>query len=228
MIIFALCFKYTNLKNNIKFKIEMRLNNILLLFLIATLLTACDNQEERIKHLVTDYLKSNEIAVEKYEIKQSTVSPAKQTALNDSSIWSLATKWMLQIQLTDMAAKQQYANPSLQENMVNAGIIEANEYVDSINHRINQLDTTKMLGCVFVQSGQIIMKNNEIHNIKLRIVTDRDISKILLCTPLVDESERIMKIIEDAQHGDLTKLPIDPQKEMMYYLSTGKQKPNFQ
>lgn len=205
----------------------MKLNYLLLLALQIILFTACDSKEERVRLLVMDYLKSNEIAVEKYEIEQSTISPAKQTALNDSAIWSLVSEYVLEIQLTDLEAQREYAEPSIQESMLNVGIIRINEYVDSINNRVSQLDSTKTLGYEFIQKGQIVMPNNNVQDVKFRIITDQDVSKILLCVPLMDESERIIKIIEEAQHGNLTKLPIDPQKEMMYYWAMGRQKPSF-
>lgn len=194
--------------------------------LLCLVFVSCDSKEERVRCLVTEYLKSNKIAVEEFEIEQYTISSAKQTALNDSATWSLVLDWVQIIRDTDTESNKRYADPSLQESVIKTGIIISNEYVDSINHRISQLDTTKTVGHEFVLNGKITMNNN-IQDLKCRVITDQDVSKILLFIPLVDESERIKKIIEGAQRGELTKIPVDPQEEIMFYFATGRHKPSF-
>lgn len=194
---------------------------------LCILLTSCDNREEKVNSLISEYLKNNGVPVQKLEVKNSLMSEAKQIAVNDSAIWSLVPTWIQCVRQVDSDINQEYADYSLQDNLIQVGFIMANEYVDSINHRIKQLDPTKTLGYEFIQDISITLDNNEKQDLKLKVITDSDVSKILLLVPLMSESEMTIKIIEEAQNGNLTKFPVDYQTETMYYLSTGKTKPSF-
>lgn len=195
---------------------------------LCFLLTSCDNKEDKVNSLISEYLKNHGVPVQKLEVKNSSMSEAKQIAVNDSALWSLVPNWIECVRQVDSVSKQEYGDYSLQVNLLlQVGLIMANEYVDSINYRIKQLDPTKTLGFEFIQDVSVTLDNNEKQDLRFKVITDSDVSKILLLVPLISESERTIKIIEEAQNGKLTKFPVDYQTETMYYLSTGKTKPSF-
>lgn len=195
--------------------------------LLFLTLISCDNKEGKANKLISEYLKTNGIPVKEYIVKESQMSEAKQVAVNDSAIWSLVSKWVECVQQIDSEINQEYTNHIAYERFIQVGFIIANEYVDSINYRIKQLNPNKTLGYEFIQEASLTLDDNKKEDIKFKIITDSELSKILLLVPLGNESERFIKIIEEAQKGNLTKLPVDPQTEIMYYLSTGKAKPSF-
>ena len=200
---------------------------VLSLPLLFLLLTSCDNKEEKANKLVSEYLKTNGIQVKEYNVKTSQMSEAKQVAVNDSAVWSLVSQWVGCIRQIDSETNQGITDQIAHESLLQVGFIIANEYVDSINYRIKQLNPNKTLGYEFIQDASVTLDNNKQKDIKFRIITDSRLSKILLLVPLSNENEKVFRIIDEAQKGNLTKLPVDPQTEAMYYLSTGKNKPSF-
>lgn len=147
---------------------------------------SCQSNESKAEALIFEQVKKTK-HIENYEPISTTVKEAKQTPFNDSITCDLASKIVITARIAQEALEnasgvEEYNPQGLgaMDTMMIALNFKMNELVDSINYRIAQLDTNKVIGYEIYQYAQGKLKNGTKSEAHLRVITDTKFSKILI------------------------------------------------
>lgn len=193
---------------------------VITLFLIT--MSSCQSKEAKAEKLISEQIKKSE-NVESFEPISTTVQDAKQTPFNDSITWNLALKMVWETQ-SHIEMAQEFLNENDAEMLIDGLDIvyksRMNKLIDSINCRISELDTSKIIGYEIYQYATGKLKNGGRHELHLRVVANSAIDKILIFEETTSSDSKACKdMINAAIEHKLEKYWIDPEKEKFLRLT---------